>query len=146
VAQFGRPSADTLVDNWTEDDGTSVTIYDQIDEVTVDDTDYIDTGPGPTNDVYVTKLSTLTDPETSTEHVVRYRYAKSEAGGLALDLTVQLRQAYVNEGSPGILIAAWTHAGISEVFTTQAQALSGAEADSITDYADLYLRFIGNQT
>lgn len=28
---------------------------------------------------------------------------------------------------------------------TAAQTLSGAEADSITNYADLFLRFVGNQ-
>jgi hypothetical protein len=51
----------------------------------------------------------------------------------------------VNEGTPGTQIAQWTHTAIAETITAAAQTLSGAEADAITDYTDLYLRFVGNQ-
>lgn len=146
MAQFGRPNADTYNgDGWTEDDGTAVTIYDQIDEAVIDDADYVRSPLAPTSDVYVAKLSTVEDPVSSTGHVVRYRYAKDAAGGAQIDLTVQLRQGYVNEATPGTLIAAWSHANISEVLATAVQTLSAAEADAITNYADLYLRFVANQ-
>ena len=146
MAQFGRPSVDTLRDNWEEDDGTTVDIFDQIDEVVLDDADYIRTVLTPTSDVYVTKLSSVEDPLSSTGHIVRFRAAKSAAGGDQIDLTVQLRQGYVNEGSPGTLIATVaTLTNISETFTTTTYTLSGAEADSITNYGDLYLRFVGNK-
>ena len=145
MAQFGRPSTDTTRDNWEEDDGTTTAIFDQIDEAVIDDADYIRTVLAPTSDVYVSKFTTLEDPVSSSGHVVRYRYGKSAAGGAQIDLTVQLRQGYTNEGSPGTLIAAWTHTDISDTLTTAAQTLSGAEADSITNYADLYIRLVANQ-
>lgn len=145
MAQFGRPSTDTTRDNWEEDDGTTVNIFDQIDEVSFDDADFIRTVLAPTNDVYVTELTNLEDPVSSSGHIVRYRYAKSAAGGAQIDLTVQLRQGYTNEGAPGTLIAQWVHTNISETVTAAAQTLSGAEADSITDYTSLFLRFVANQ-
>jgi len=146
VAQFGRPSTDTTRDNWEEDDGTTTDIFDQIDEASFDDADYIRTVLTPTSDVYVTKLTTIEDPVSSSGHTVRFRAAKSSAGGDQIDLTVQLRQGYVNEGTPGTLIATVaTLTNISETFGTTTYNLSGAEADAITNYADLYLRFIANK-
>lgn len=145
MSQFGRPSTDTTRDNWEEDDGTTTAIFDQIDEAVSDDADYIRTGLVPTSDVFVTKLTAVTDPLQSTGHVVRYRYGKDAAAGAQIDITVQLRQGYVNEGSPGTLIAAQTHANVGAFPVAGSITLSGAEADSITDYSDLYLRFVGNQ-
>ena len=146
MAQFGRPSTDTTRDNWEEDDGTTTDIFDQIDEASFDDADYIRTVLTPTNDVYVTKLTTIEDPISSSGHTVRFRAAKSANGGDQIDLTVQLRQGYTNEGSPGTLIATVaTLTNISDTFATTTYNLSGAEADAITNYADLYLRFVGNK-
>jgi len=146
MAQFGRPSTDTTRDNWEEDDGTTVDIWDQIDEVTVDDLDFVRTVQVPTNDVYVTKLTTITDPLQSTGHIVRFRAAKDAAGGAQIDLTVQLRQGYVSEAAQGTLIAtAGALTNISETFATTTYTLSAAEADAITNYGDLFLRFVGNQ-
>lgn len=146
MAQFGRPSTDTTRDNWEEDDGTTTSIFDQIDEASFDDADYIRTVLVPTSDVYVTKLSAVTDPLQSTGHIARYRYKKDAAGGAQIDLTVELRQGYTNEGSQGTLIKTLgTHTNISDTITAAAVTLSGAEADSITDYSDLYLRFVANQ-
>lgn len=146
MAQFGRPSVDTYnADGWQEDDGVTVDIFDQIDETVADDLDYIRTALTPTSDVYVTRLTTLEDPLSSTNHVVRYRYGKQTTGGDAIDLTVQLRQGYTNEASQGTLIASATHSNIASSFTAGSITLSGAEADSITDYTSLYLRFVGNK-
>lgn len=146
MAQFARPSTDTTRDNWEEDDGTTTSIYDQIDETVADDTDYIRTGLTPTSDVYVTKLTSVTDPVSSTGHIVRYRYRKDSSAGEQIDITVQLRQGYTNEGSPGTLIAAQTHTDASgAAWNAGTFTLTAGEADSITDYADLYLRFVGNK-
>ena len=146
MAQFARPSVDTTRDNWEEDDGTTASIFDQIDEAVQDDADFIRTVLTPTADVYVTKLTSVTDPVSSSNHTVRYRYGKDVAAGDQIDLTVELRQGYVNEGSPGTLIKTLgTHTDIASGWTAAAVTLSGAEADSITNYADLYLRFVGNK-
>lgn len=147
MAQFGRPSADTYnSDGWTEDDGTSDALYGEIDEVAADDGDYIRSALTPTADVYVCKLSNLEDPLSSSSHTVRYRYGKDSSSGDQIDLTVQLRQGYVNEGTPGTLIATvGTHTNIASGWTAGSYTLSGGEADAITDYTSLYLRFVANK-
>lgn len=145
MAQFGRPSTDTTNEGYTDQAGGGTNIFQSIDESVASDADFIKSALTPTNDVYVTKLTSIEDPISSINHVVRYRYAKDAAGGAQIDLTVQLRQGYTNEGAPGTLIAQWLHTNIAETFTAAAQTLSGAEADSITNYADLFLRFVANQ-
>lgn len=145
MAQFARPDADIVEDGWTEDDGGTTDIFDQIDESIADDNDYIMTGLTPTSDVYVCSLSTVEDPQSSSGHVVRYRYGKDAANGDQIDITVQLRQGYVNEGTPGTLIAAATHTNAGAFPQAGSITLSGAEADAITDYADLFLRFVANK-
>jgi len=145
MAQFGRPSTDTTRDNWEEDDGGTTDIWDQIDEASRDDADFIRTGLTPTADVYVTKLTTLEDPLSSTGHIVRYAYGKSAAGGDQIDQVVQLRQGYVSEGTPGTLIAAQTHTDVAAFPVAGTFTLSGGEADSITDYTSLYIRITGNK-
>lgn len=137
MAQYGRPEADITA--WAS--GT----FASIDETVASDSDYVSSDTAPNNDPYVVRLSDMEDPVASTGHIIRYRYRKSAAGGATMNLTVQLRQGYVNEGSPGTLIEEWTHSGISETFTTAAQTLGGTEADAITDYTDLYLRFVADQ-
>lgn len=145
MPQYGRPSADTSIGTYTDQVGGATNIYTTIDEVAADDADYIRSVAAPANAPYVCALSTLEDPVSSTGHIVRYRYAKDASGGAQIDLTVQLRQGYVNEGTPGTLIASWSHTNISNTFTTAAQTLSGAEADAITNYGSLFLRFVSNQ-
>ncbi len=114
-------------------------------ETSYDDSDYILSGYGPgcDTDVYVCLLAGATDPLSSTDHYVHYRYAKSAAGGNTINLTVELRQGYVSESSLGTLIATCgTHNNISETITQQDYTLSAGEADAITNYNDLYLRFV----
>lgn len=146
MAQFGRPSTDTVNEAYTDQLGGSTNIFGKIDEVTLDDADFIQSAAGPSNDVYVTKLTTLEDPASSTGHIVRIRRSKSAAGGAVVALTVELRQGYINEGTPGSLIATVLNSTIDENWTTTTYTLTTAETDSITNYADLYLRFVSNQS
>lgn len=146
MAQFGRPSTDANLGNWTDEGAGTTTIYDGIDEITAEDTEKIISGLAPSSDPYVTKLTTVEDPQSSTGHTVRFRYQKNSSGGAQINLTVELRQGYVSEGSPGTLIATVaTLTNISNGWTTGSYTLSGAEADAITDYSDLYLRFVATQ-
>jgi hypothetical protein len=146
LAQFGRPSTDTYnADGYTDQAAGSTNIYTTIDEASQNDSDYIQTVLGPTNDVYVTKLTTLEDPVSSSGHIVRVRHQKSTTGGATVNLTAQLRQGYTNEGSPGTLIATAMSAVAVDTVTTTAYTLSAGEADAITDYTNLYLRFLYNQ-
>ena len=116
-----------------------------IDETSANDADYVSSEASPNSDVYVCRLSDVTDPVSSADHILRYRYRKFDAGAPQQDLTVQLRQGYTNEGSPGTLIDEWTHTNISSSFTTATQTLGTTEADSITDYTALYVRFVANE-
>ena len=145
MAQFGRPEADITNQSFTDQAASGTTIFDVLDETVADDNDYIQSAVAPTNDVYVTRLSDVEDPVSSSGHIVRYRYRKSAAGGAQIDLNVQLRQGYVSEGTPGTLIEEWDHVDISDTITAAAQTLGGTEADLITDYTSLFLRFTFNQ-
>ena len=148
MAQFARPDADTNnVDAYTDQAGGSTSLFATIDETSASDADYIRTVASPSNDVIVFRLSDVTDPVSSANHVMRVRSATDVAsGGETLDLTCQLRQSYVNEGSPGTLIATLTRTGFSgTTWTDTSYTLSGAEADAITDYTALFYRILINR-
>lgn len=145
MAQFARPSTDTTRDNWETETGGTTNLFQQIDESVANDADYIRTQLTPTNDVYVTKLTSVTDPVSSSNHIIRFRYGKDASAGDQIDLIVQLRQGYTNEGAMGTLIASTTLTNIGGFPLAGSFTLSGAEADAITNYGDLYLRFVGNK-
>lgn len=133
MAQFGRPDSDVTVNSWT-----ATPLWQKIDESTFSDADFI-SGDNNTNDSCEVGLSNVGDPLSSTGHVFRYRYRKSAAGGNARNITVGLYQG-------GTLIAEQTHNGISETFTAGSLTLTGTQADSITDYNDLRIRFTASGT
>lgn len=147
MPQFARPSADTNnVDAYTDQGGGSSTIYTTIDESAESDADYIRTVVSPSSDVFVTKLSSVTDPVSSSNHVMRMATAVDVDNQEVLDFTMQLRQGYTNEGAQGTLIATVSRTGVSSSgFVVTTYTLSGAEADAITNYADLYYRFLINK-
>ena len=149
MPQFARPVADiTNADHWLDDAASSVTIFDVIDEATTAATtaDYIQSSAGLTTAVYVTKLtSSLEDPVSSAGHVIRYTYRKATSGGAQINLTVELRQNYVSEASQGTTVWSTVHTNISSAQSTAAITLTAAEADSITAYSSLSIRFVSNQ-
>ena len=124
TAQYARPTSDVSAGTWTASTGSD--LYAMLDETTANDADYISTVNASTCEV---TLGTLTDPASSTGHVVRYRIA-ADSGGII----VRLRQGTTT-------IASWTHNPAPSSLTTYAQTLTGGEADSITNYAALKLQF-----
>src|SRR3990167_1170344 len=146
MAQFARPDADTLIGNFTDQVGGVTNIFQTIDEVSEDDADYIKSPASPLNELYVCRLSDVVDPVSSAGHTMRMRTSVHVASQESLDFTQQLRQGYVNEGTPGTLIASQSRTGVTSVtWTTSTYNLSGAEADAITDYAALFFRFLVNK-
>jgi len=142
MPQFARPDADTTLGNYQNQAGGTTNIFQAIDESTASDADYIRSPASPVNEVYVCRLSDVTDPALSTGHIMRMRTAVDQAAQEALDFTQQLRQGYVSEGTQGTLIASQSRTGVtSTTFTDSAYTLSGAEADAITDYTALFFRF-----
>jgi hypothetical protein len=147
MAQFARPDADTYNgDGWTEDDGDTTNMFQEVDESSADDADYVRSPVTPTNDVVVFRLSDVTDPALSTGHILRVRNSADQASQETIDFLFELRQGYTNEGAQGTLIASTTRTGVtSTTWTTTSYTLSGAEADSITDYTDLFVRIRANK-
>jgi hypothetical protein len=145
AVQSLNPSADSVDGTWTnEADGT--TLAASIDEDTASDTDYIQSVLSPSTSGCRVKLETGGDPASSTGHVIRWRGRKDAAGGQTIGLTVKLYQGGGDVQGAGTLIASFTRANVSNTYTDFAETLSGAEADSITNYGDLYLEFFANAT
>ena len=124
TAQYARPTSDVTTGAWVSSLGGSLAAA--IDEAIADDADYIGTTYGSICEV---ALGSLADPGVSSGHKVRYRIA-ADAGAII----VRLRQGATT-------IASWTHNPAPTSLTTYEQTLSGAEADSITDYSALKLQF-----
>lgn len=135
MAQFLRPSSDITTTNWTRSSGTNA-YYTYIDETTSDSSDYVQivttTGSG-----LEVKLSAGTDPVSSANHIVRVAdwTVGSGAGEARTILLLQgsTTIATVATGNPSRTV------GSTVTFT-----LTGTQADSITDYSDLRLRFTAN--
>ena len=147
MPQFARPDADTYNgDGWTEDDGDTTNMFLEVDEASPDDADFVRSPVTPTNDVVVFRLSDVTDPVSSVNHIMRVRYSADQASQETIDFLFELRQAYVNEGSQGTLIVSKAVNGItSTTWVTDSTTLSGAEADAITDYTALFIRIRANK-
>lgn len=145
MAQFARPNADTTIGNFTDEGGGTTSIFQSIDEETANDSDFIQSPSSPVNEVYACALSSITDPESSSNHIMRMRTSTDLDSQESLDFTQELRQGYVGEGTQGTLIASQSRTGVtSSTWTTSSYTLSGAEADAITDYSDLAFRFVIN--
>ena len=141
MVQIARPLTDTTVTGWTTVGGASVNLVGEIKEEVRNDGERIVSVLDPSPAVYVCKLSSFTLPTVKTGWVLDYAYRKDAADGDDIDLTVELRQGYVSEGTPGTLIASATHAAIPATFTVGALALSEAEATGVTDPTQLFVRF-----
>lgn len=125
VVQLIRPTSDITTGAWTPSTGS--TLYGVLDEAVADDGDYIVTTSASTAEV---GLGSASDPLLSTGHTIRYR-AKG-TGSLA----VKLMQ--------GTTTIATHNPTITTSFQLFTFTLSGAEADSITNYGDLRLQFISS--
>ena len=142
MTQTAQPTLQVTRTNWLDHLGGTSDIYSKVAELLANDSDYIETILDPTAAVYVAKLTSVTDPVSATGHVLRYRYRKNAIDDDVISLLVELRQGYVNESSKGTLIASTTHANLpGDAWTVGALTLSAGEANSITDYANLFVRF-----
>ena len=139
MPQFARPSADTVRTGWTDEAGGTVDIYTGIDEVTAEDTEYIKTPTPPGSNEFETVLTSVTDPVSSTGHIMRWRRRKQPATGSAdINLTVRLIQTTTQ-------VVSRADNTLPGTFTDTSYTLSAGEADSITNYADLRLEFVAAQ-
>lgn len=127
--QFIHPDGDSSIGSWTNELGSTTNIYLSVDETPASDTDYIQSEENPSSSKCVLTLQDLSDPNQSGYHKLKYRF-KKDVSGKALNLIVRLKQGTT-------VIASSTHTNISTGWTDGSFTLSGAEADSITNYNDL---------
>jgi len=127
--QYLRPISDIAANGWLPNTGGD--LYAMLDEATADDADYIYSPNDPTTQQFEVRLTSVGDPLSSANHTVTVRL---QAVGLNTDFDLDLVQNTT-------ILDSWT-----EVVTTAAgvversHTLSGAVADSITDYTNLRVR------
>ena len=130
MAQFGRPvTPDVATNGWSPSTGT--TLWGCIDEASYSDTDYI--SDNAVSYCEVTLTTSLSDPVSSSAHYVRYRLGRTRTDR-TLTVVVRLMQG-------GTEIASWEHIDPGASFQPFEQTLTTGQADAITDYTDLRLRF-----
>lgn len=149
MPQYARPSTDETGNSFVNQAASNSNMFQSIDETTASDADYIISEKNPSNNVYVCKLSAVTDPLVDTGHIINFRYKKDVAvNAEQIDMTVELREAYANEASQGTLIAngaAAAYENVSSSWTNGSITLSNTAAGTISDYANLALRFSFNK-
>lgn len=139
AAQFARP------DGLGGSNGSWTGTFADIDETPASDIDFLASPSGPTTShYYELSLSDVEVPFARTGITVRYRYAKSgNDNGKTTNLTVELRQG-------STVIASQTHTDIPGVDGSGWRdgnfTLSPAQANTITDFGDLRLRFDPSST
>lgn len=137
AAQFGKPDADIDAGVWV-----TTPLWSKLDDGSTGDDVYASGDGSPVNtEPFSVQISNIGDPTVSTGHVLRAQWSKETTAGADYQGTLELRQGFVSEASPGTLIATLTGTVISGTTdVTDTYTLSAAEADAITDYSDLQLR------
>lgn len=133
AVQFVRPTSDIAVNGWT-----TSPLWSKVDEgVAGEDNITITSANNTAPDDADFGTNSVTDPVSSSGHILRARWNKSAAAGHTINAILELW-----EGTPGTgtLRATLTVNDISETEQTSTYTLSGAEADSIGNYANLSLR------
>jgi hypothetical protein len=121
------------------------TLFQSVDETTTAiDADFIKSQITPANSGCRMKLAPGADPAVSGSHKIKWRAGKDIAGGDQIDVTVKLYQGGTTAIGSGTLIASFSHTNVSAM-TTYQEDLSPTEADSITNYQDLYIEIFANK-
>jgi hypothetical protein len=131
TSQFARPALDITTGFWTV-----TPLWNKLAETAPDDaTTQIQSGADPVNDTFEVKLSPVTDPATSSGHIVRYRVAQIGTRTATVD-------ASLYQGAT--LIASDVQQTLTTAYQTFSFTLSAVQADAITDYTDLRVRVVAN--
>ena len=97
-----------------------------------DDSTYLESSANPTSEVGEWRLAAMSDPASSTGHDVKYVLG-SAGTATSSSVAVSLMQGTT-------VIASWTETSVPDTPTLYTHTLTGTQADSITDYANLRLR------
>ena len=128
--QYACPSSDIAAGGWLPSTGGD--LYAMLDEVSPGtDSDYIYSPDNPTTEQFEVKLSTVTDPASSADHTISVRLQAINAD-TNFDLNLVQGTSVLDSWTENVTVVA----GI----VTRTRTLSGAVADSITNYGDLRIR------
>ena len=128
MVQIAKPDSDVSAGLW-EPIGGETTLFEAVNGAT--DSDYIEALNGE-NTTCELGLGSLTDPVSSTGHILRVRLQGTGSGGPER-LTIALF-----EGATQRAISA--NLSSRAVWDTQIYTLTAGEADSITDYTNLSIK------
>lgn len=131
MSQYGRPDSDISVGSWSVQGTTGY--YEAIDEVSAYDEDYIYTSTS--SNTCEVGLSNITDPQSSSGHIMRIRATYTGTLRSSGSLQMQLVQG-------STVIAGFTPTLVRNTAVTFNYTLSSGEADNITDYSNLRFRMI----
>lgn len=132
MPQIARPDSDVSAGTWI-----TAPLWSRVDEAAADDGDLIESAATPSNSTCEVALSDLSDPSSSSGHIIRARRRKSGIATTGWTLAVRLKEGATTRATLS------TDAN-SDTFATASYTLSAAEADSITDYTNLRLEFVAN--
>lgn len=136
--QKGKVIQDIANSIWYDQNGGTQDIFQSIDETTPNDADYIRTDDNPVTATYEGNIQAHEDPNRSDNHIMRVRHLKT--GDRNGTITVTLFQETVGN------IASFEATPVQDTANTLEYTLTGAEADAITDYTRLRVRFVGATT
>lgn len=127
--QYARPSSDIAANGWLPSTGSD--LFAMLDETSADDGDYIYSPSNPTTQQFEAKLSLVTDPASSIGHTISIRLQAINAD-TNFDLDLVQNTTVLDSWTENVTVAAGA--------VTRTRTLSGAVADSITNYGDLRVR------
>lgn len=128
--QIGRPTSDMVVGGWTP-----TPLYQQLNETVPNDSTLV-TSPSGTAPSFQVKLSSLTNPQTTSGLVIRFRAESPGGSGAAEQANAELFQGSTLIAQTGLQSLSRT------TFTEINHTLTSAEANSITDYTNLNIKIV----
>ena len=124
MTQYARPDADTDIGDWLNSEEVDEDLFDEVNEASTDDNDYIHVSDGGGTIVFA--LSDVDEPDSGTRTVVVR--ASEDSGMNAVTLTVTLKEGSTSKGSQRFSSGFGSTANLSFNITS-----------SISDYSDLNL-------
>lgn len=132
MAQVLYPNSDISAGSWSPSAGS--TLWEVIDDQ--NDSDYA--YEQNTNTTFEVGIDSGTDPESSSNHTIYWSdFGTWLSRGSAPTVTMYLRQGLTTIASQGYVTT-------RNVTNQRSYTLTSGEADSITDYTNLRLRFTGS--
>lgn len=147
--QVVRPIADTNAGAWTTETGGATNLFASVDEEEATFDDYIRSEDEPDASPVVLRLAPLAEPTgTPDDGDIQVHLTYDKAGLQTMELVMELRQGYTNEGSPGTLIASETDPDVTDSAVSALISLTAVEAAEIVytggQAADLDVRMVAD--